>query len=246
MLINQLSAGVGRVTKVEYSGFCKKYDVAYVLGGKEKGIDEIYLSLNEAEQSESFGLSMGARVSRSADKAPRPSRKRNARAKKTERTSSIPVFNEEELQQIPTEVLEWAGIARPKKAGAKSTGSKASKPVHDKKRVLTESCGNVASMKSKNVKTSTKALATTQVQANDSLSFEDAIQKIANDDLMHRADERYSSLLAFDDEFVTLHAVTSSLSDGDTKLLASLIKTLKSNNGKQVVCLLSHIIDKSL
>lgn len=222
--------GVGRVTKIDSSGSSKKYDVAYVLGGKEKGVDEIYVSLNEAEQSQNADLTVGARVSRSAEKAPRPTRKRSVKVKKSESFNSIPVFNDEELQQIPADVLEWAGISRPKgKACEKAMKSKSAK-----KRVLAESSGNVASKKSK----MSKANKNTPTSDHDggrgkSLSFEDAINQISKEELMRYADERYSSLISSnDDKAFTIHAVTSSLSDKDTKLLTSLTKTLKSNNSK--------------
>lgn len=180
--------------------------------------------MNEAEQSDSADLAVGARVSRSAEKAARPKRKRDVKASKHDPVSQVPVYNDDELEHIPADVLEWAGIVRPK-AVSKAAG---------KKRVLAESSGNVAPKNAKKKKAAKKNTpATNEIDNHSTIIFQDAIEKLTNGELVRCADSRYSSLLSFSNvEAVTLNIVTSSLSEQDTKQLTSLIKMLKENNGK--------------
>lgn len=237
MLVAKRVLGVGRVTKIDDSRGSKKYDVAYVLGGKEKGVDEIYVALHESEQSTNSGLTVAARVSRSAEKAPRLMRKRRARQKKSE-PSSIPIYNDDELQQIPAEVLEWAGIrpAAKGKRSAKATGSKSNAPIKNtatKKRALAETSGNVAPPK----KPKKQNIASNQDKPDRaSTSFETAIDSMKSSELMCAADTRYSKLLSVkSDDAMTFHVVTSNLSDDETKILTSLTKMLKGANGRSTM-----------
>lgn len=184
--------------------------------------------MNEAEQSDSADLTVGARVSRSAEKAARPKRKRDAKASKNDPVSQVPVYNDDELEHIPADVLEWAGIVRPKNKAV-------SKAAAGKKRVLAESSGNVAPKNAKKKKAAKKnSPATNEIDNHSTISFQHTIEKLTNGELVRYADSRYSSLLSFGNvEAVTLNIVTSSLSEQDTKQLTSLIKMLKENrNGE--------------
>lgn len=178
-----------------------------MLGGKDKAVDELYVSLNEAEQSEENDNTVGARVSRSAEK--KPVRKRTNQRKKNEPPSSnaIPIYNDVNLQHIPEDVLEWAGI-KPR-------------PTANKKRVLADSKGNTAKPK-KLKKPNTSSKRTTSKPDGQ------ACENMSVDQLVICADQRYSLLL----EGATLHVVTSSLSDADTKQLNSLTKMLKGGGSK--------------
>ena len=231
--------GVGRVTKVDSTRSTKQYDVTYILGGKEKSVDEIYISLHEPELSNNACLSVGKRIPMSAEKVSRPLRKRKTQEKKPEPSHFLQTFNDEELQHIPLDVLEWAGIAhtaRPTKGkeAAKKVCSKtlSTKPSARKKRVLADANGNVTpekSMKLTAISTKNRAKSDRPI-----ISFQDAIESINNVELIRRADARYSSLLSME-EHSTFHAVISSLSESDTKLLTSLIKILKSRNSKALL-----------
>ena len=230
-MLQKCVVGVGRVTKVDDSRGSKKYDITYVLGGKEKCVDEIYVALQETEQTENSGLTVGARVSRSAEKAPRLIRKRKARQTKHDE-SSIPIYNDDELQQIPAEVLEWAGIRPAKGQGSTKTSSKSNAPSNKatKKRVLVESSGNVAP----SAKTKKQKMTSMEDKLDRaSSSFETVVSKMNVGELACAADTRYSNLLSINGaEARTFHAVTSNLSDDETKMLTQLTKMLKHANGR--------------
>jgi hypothetical protein len=197
-------------------------------------VDEIYVSLHEPEQSDNVGLTVGERVSRSAEKAARPMRKRKVQAKTTDAASSVPVYNDDELQHIPDDVLEWAGLTRPKKG---RDNSKATSTIKTgKKRVLKESSRNVEPKKVKKPKSGSneKTSKSSDKSSTISVSFEAAIENMGTDELIKCADTRYASLLSTNGEAVTFHTVTSSLTDEDTKLLCSVVKMLKGQNGERI------------
>lgn len=187
-----------------------------MLGGKEKAVDELYISLNEAEQSDKNDITVGARVSRSAEKKPRPVRKRKIQKKKHEPSSSsaVPIYNDAELEHIPEDVLKWAGIK--------------ARPNASKKRVLADSKGNNAFPKKPKKPNASSKKTTLKSDGQDC----DAVENMSVDQLVICADQRYSFLL----EDATLYAVTSSLSDAETKQLSLLTKTLKGLGGETMIC----------
>jgi hypothetical protein len=204
------------------------------LGGKEKCVDESFVSLHET--SESAGQTVAARVSRSAEKASRPVRQRKLPAKKTGQSTTIPVFDENELQHIPADVLAWAGIAQPKKV--KGNASKET-PKAAAKRVLAESNPNV----SKKAKTQKVKKTASKEQSDPTsetmVSFQSVVNSMSTVEIIRAADAKYSNLLLRTSQKhlsegtnITFHAVTSSLSEEDTKLLSSFVKMMKSRNGE--------------
>jgi hypothetical protein len=241
--------GVARVTKVhaaaDNGGNSIKYDVAYILGGKESRVDESFVTLNEVDElstvEEGLETSMTTTGSMSPEKK-RSIRQRKAAMKQEPRShaaASFPIYNDEELKHIPDDVLRWAGIV-PKKKGKTDQGESESSSKHDaskgKKRVLKES--NVTSSKStKKLKPTDKAPVK---------GFSDIISSLSNEELIGLADARYSQLLSLDekqstaDTQLTLYAVTSTLSDKESDMLDSLCKLLKGKSGKDWIWFLSY------
>ena len=239
--------GVARVTKVypavDNGGNSIKYDVTYILGGKEPRVDESFITINEVDElsnvEEGLETSMTTAGSMSPEKK-RPMRQRKA-AMKPE-PASFPIYNDEELKYIPDDVLRWAGIV-PKKKGIVHQGESDSSSKHDsskgKKRVLKES--NITSSKStKKQKPPAKTLV--KGAGNSSAAtvkgFSDLISSLSNEELIGLADARYSQLLSLDEKQstsgtqLTLYAVTSSLSGKDSDMLDSICKLLKGKSGK--------------
>ncbi|KAL9181741.1 hypothetical protein ACHAXT_012084 [Thalassiosira profunda] len=243
--------GVARVTKVHPAaaevGQSTKYDVAYVLGGKEKKVDESFVSIHEPDPlptiEERPDSARTTRGTLSAEKKSRPVRPRKAAVKaepSATTASSVPIFNDEELQHIPDDVLKWAGIKpKEKKGKAKADGGKKEAP-RSKKRVLADANGNAKSSKqTKKRKPSTKqeAAAMDEEEAPSPAvePLDEIIGELSNEEIVTLADARYASLLSLDEKPskanpLTLHVVTSSLSDKDSKTLDSLCKLLKGNN----------------
>jgi len=268
--------GVARVTKVHPAAVngntSTKYDVTYVLGGKEKRVDESFVTLHEVEALETIHeeecpddsrrMSRG-RGSMSAEKKSRSIRPRKA-AVKTEpksspgRTTSIPIYNDEELKHIPADVLKWAGIApkekKAKVSKAEGGGKKEAKTPRGKKRVLTESNNanaksKRAKKKQKNAAAATAARPPAKKEEGGGKSLEqdnhpsnavveglrEVIGPLSKEEMAGLADARYYSLLSLDrkpskSDTLILHAVTSSLTDKDSDMLASLCKILKGKN----------------
>jgi hypothetical protein len=252
--------GVARVTKVhaaaDNGGNSIKYDVAYILGGKESRVDESFVTLNEVDElstvEEGLETSMTTTGSMSPEKK-RSIRQRKAAMKPEPRShaaASFPIYNDEELKHIPDDVLRWAGIV-PKKKGKTDQGESESSSKHDaskgKKRVLKES--NVTSSKStKKLKPTDKALVKGAGKSSVASvkGFSDIISSLSNEELIGLADARYSQLLSLDekqstaDTQLTLYAVTSTLSDKESDMLDSLCKLLKGKSGKDWIWFLSY------
>jgi hypothetical protein len=250
--------GVGRVTKVhsstESGGNAVKYDVTYVLGGKEKNVDESFVQLHATVNEESPTRVASARKSRtSPDKVESRVRPKRTQQQKVTFNEEVRIYDEEELKHIPPEALEWAGIVPKKgKGGKKKAGEK---KVAGKKRALADSNVNTkasassskkqkASLKStskpksntktKNVKTEAK-IKEEQPSATEDLNT--IIGSLSNQEIVRLADERYSSLLSAEsgsgnEVSVVLQAVTSNLSDEESDSLNSLCKLLKDKNGE--------------
>lgn len=244
--------GVARVTKVhaavDNGGNSIKYDVKYILGGKEPRVDESFITINEVDElstvEEGLETSMTTAGSMSPEKN-RSIRQRKAAMKPEPRShtaASFPIYNDDELKHIPDDVLRWAGIV-PKKRGKLNQGESDISSKHDaskgKKQVLKES--NLASLKSaKKLKSSAKALVegAGKSSAASVKGFSEIISSLSNEELIGLADARYLQLLSLDekpsfsDTQMTLYAVTSSLSDEESDMLDSLCKLLKGKSGK--------------
>ena len=238
--------GVARVTKVHEGGNSIKYDVSYVLGGREKQVDEAFITLKDDNNlstiQEDPDESMLSTGTRSAEKK-RPMRQRRA-ATKPESTVAVPIYNDEELKNanIPEDVLQWAGLPKPKKGkkGKASPGTPAAKKEtkRGKKRALKDS--NVkpnAKPATKKKKASKKTDKTLDDQSNNTVEgLNDVLSPLSTEEIVSLADARYSSLLSLDEkqssDTQTLYYVTSSLSDKDSKMLESLCKLLK---GKSII-----------
>ncbi|KAL7552508.1 hypothetical protein ACHAWF_015774 [Thalassiosira exigua] len=251
--------GVARVTKV-HSGNggsnSTKYDVTYVLGGKEKHVDESFVTLHEMEslptiEEHRLGNSRTTRSSISPLNQTRCGRQRKAAdvetAPKTpSAAASIPIYNEKELEQIPADVLKWAGITpkdkRGKQAKATRGADKKEPATRVRKRVLTESNANTKSKPAKKQRTAFKTSkeregspeAIDQSSSNVG-SLKEVIDTFSTEEAVRLADARYFSLFSLEknaskSDKQVYHVVTSSLADKETKMLDSLCKMLKGTN----------------
>jgi hypothetical protein len=239
------------VTKVhpaaESGSNSTKYDVAYVLGGKENQVDESFVTLDEADEPSTIegclenSMTTG---SMSAEKK-RPMRHRRVAIKPEPKSSaapsaSFPIYNDEELKHIPEDVLKWAGILPKEKKKKKSNADQVPgipskhNSSEGKKRVLKES--NILKSNSTKkhkpvVKEAAKTLDTKQ-------GFRDSIRLLPNEEIVSLADARYSQLLLLDEKqspsetHLTFYAVTSSLTDKESEMLVSLCQVLKGKSGK--------------
>lgn len=259
--------GVGRVTKVHSStgsgGNAVKYDVTYVLGGKEKNVDESFVQLHTTVNEESPTRVASARKCRTSPDRVESRRPKRTQQQKVTFNEEVRIYDEEELKHIPPEALEWAGIVPKKgKGGKKKAGEK---KVAGKKRALADSNVNTkasassskkqkatskstskpkSKTKAKNVKTEDK-IDEEQPSATEDLNT--IIGPLSNQEIVRLADERYSSLLSAEsgsgsEVSVVLQAVTSNLSDEESDSLNSLCKLLKDKNGEHslyLVCCLN-------
>jgi hypothetical protein len=242
--------GVARVTKVhpaaESGSNSTKYNVAYVLGGKENQVDESFVTLDEADEPSTIEGCLETSMttgSMSAEKK-RPMRHRRVAIKPEHKSSaaasaSFPIYNDEELKHIPEDVLKWAGIVpKEKKKKSKADQAPGIPSKHNssegKKRVLKES--NILKSNSTKkhkpvVKEAAKTLDTKQ-------GFRDSIRLLPNEEIVSLADARYSQLLLLDEKqspsetHLTFYAVTSSLTDKESEMLDSLCQVLKGKSGK--------------
>ena len=119
--------GIARVSKVYEGGNSIKYDVNYVLGGREKQVDEAFVTLKDDNNT------MLSSCSRSAEKK-RHTRQRRATTK-PESSAAVPIYNDEELKNtnIPEDVLQWAGLSNPKKGKGKKSKTSPGTPAAKKK-----------------------------------------------------------------------------------------------------------------
>ncbi len=248
--------GVARVTKVNPSsvnGNSTKFDVAYVLGGKEKGVDESFVSfhVNGSTTTEECPDDLLSTQGCKSHEKKKKFRQRRAIVKSElnalhPNASPFSIYCDEELKQIPPDVLKWAGIM-PKKGKVKQQQTTGSAPIRlaikCAKRVLMQSnsVSKVPPMKkqkfSTEAKDDVKSLAK-DVRSNAVKSFREVIRSLSIEEVVTRADSRYSALLSSfekqstSDLQMTLHAVTSSLSDEDLELLESFRRFLKGKSGK--------------
>jgi len=240
--------GVARVTKVHEGGNSIKYDVSYVLGGREKQVDEAFVTLKDDNNlstiQEDPDESMLSTGTRSAEKK-RPMRQRRA-ATKPESSAAVPIYNDEELKNanIPEDVLQWAGLPQPKKGKkGKAPGTPAAKKEtkRGKKRALKDSNikpkAKSATKKKKKASKKTDTTLEKDDQSNNTVEgLNDVLSPLSTEEIVSLADARYSSLLSLDEkqssDTQTLYYVTSSLTDKDSKMLESLCKLLK---GKSII-----------
>jgi len=240
--------GVARVTKVHEGGNSIKYDVSYVLGGREKQVDEAFVTLKDDNNlstiQEDPDESMLSTGTRSAEKK-RPMRQRRA-ATKPESSAAVPIYNDEELKNanIPEDVLQWAGLPQPKKGkkGKASPGTPAAKKEtkRGKKRALKDSNikpkAKSATKKKKKASKKTDTTLEEDDQSNNTAveGLNDVLSPMSTEEIVSLADARYASLLSLDEkqssDTQTLYYVTSSLTDKDSKMLESLCKLLKEKS----------------
>lgn len=176
--------GVARVVKVHQApGNSLKYDVAYVLGGREKKVDESFLSLHNvtASTNASGELEVNGKghcmETSSSRESSRRARQRSAlstrRKSHANAQAVIPNLSPEALKSIPSDVLEWAGIvsvqsrkkprSRPKspeksfkEAKSPSTTTKKNQASRHNKRALQDSTNVVAAKKTKKLTSAPK------------------------------------------------------------------------------------------
>ncbi len=266
--------GVGRVTKVHSStgigGSAVQYDVSYVLGGKEKFVDESFVQLHKTSEEESPTTVASARKPRKSSEKKMESRRPKRIQQKVTFKEEVRIYDEEELKHIPAEALEWAGIV-PKKGKGK-------KKATGKKRALADSNSNTnpAGSSTKKQKASPVSAAASKVPSNSKKtekpkkektvaeaesSVVEALMAMAHDsgtadlneiisplstqELVQCADERYSSLLCTsgDSEVsLVLNVVTSNLSNAESDSLNSLCKILKDKNGENKFCCVKRLL----
>jgi hypothetical protein len=248
--------GVARVTMVHPSsdnGDSTKFDVAYVLGGKEKGVDESFVTFNESSPNKE--CPDGSMMTEGCKSHQKKSRHRRAIVKAESNANlpnapSFPIYCDEELKHIPEEVLKWAGILPKAKGKAKvqrkqqQTGSAPIKQaMKNMKRVLSQSNTVPKLRPMKKRKIVTDAIDNAISSCKDDRpttdkSLREVISALSNEEIVTRADSRYSALLSpfkkqsASDSPMTLHAVTSSLSDKDLELLDSFRQFLKGKSGE--------------
>ena len=257
--------GVGRVTKVHSSstsgGSAVQYDVSYVLGGKEKFVDESFVHLHKTNDEETSSRVSSARKPRKSSEKKLDSRRPKRTQQKVTFKEEVRIYNEEELKHIPAEALEWAGIVpkkskSKKKAGAKKRALTDSNPnmkpaassKKKQKTVATASAKN-ASKKAPKAKTAPKSneeiinagketdaaevLMAMAHGGGDSATLNEMISHLTTEEILQNADERYSSLLLSNENRpLVLNVVTSNLSEEELESLNSLCKLLKDRRGK--------------
>jgi len=251
--------GVGRVTKVhsstEIGGGAVQYDVSYVLGGKEKFVDESFVQLHKTSEEESSTTAASARKPRKSSENEMESRRPKRTQQKVTFKEEVRIYNEEELKHIPAEALEWAGIV-PKKGKGKTKLPGKKRALADsnsntnpagsstKKRKAAPSAAAAASKTASNPNNEVKhkkqnivaeaessAVEALIAMAHDSgtSNLNEIISPLSTQEIVQYADERYSSLLSTSGDSV-LNVVTSNLSDAESDSLISLCKLLKDKN----------------
>ena len=221
--------GVGRVTKVhssaESGGSAVQYDVSYVLGGKEKFVDESFVQLHKTSEEESSTIVASARKPRKSSEKKMECRRPKRTQQKVTFKEEVRIYNEEELKHIPAEALEWAGIVPKKGKGKKKAAAAAGK-----KRALADSNSNtntagsstkkqkaapaaaaaaskIASKpknraKSKKVKTEAQAESSgvdalmAMAHGSGTAALNEIISPLSTQEIVKCADERYSTLLS--------------------------------------------------
>ena len=237
--------GTARVTKVHNGGNSTKYDVAYVLGGREKQVDESFVTLQEVNElstiEEGPDDSMMTSGSAMSAEKKRPVRQRRAATKAEPPAAPVPIYNDEELKQIPSDVLQWAGIVPKKGKGKKAKSVKIMEPQKEagKKRALKDSNAKPKSKPAKKQKATKKSDSPLLAEQDDVLEgLSEVLSSLSTEEVVNLADARYSSLLSLDkkqsssETQILLYAVTSSLTDNDSKTLDLLCKLLKEKSGK--------------
>ena len=242
--------GVARVTKIHPSagnGNSTKFDVAYVLGGKEKGVDESFVTFNVNELATTEECPDDSMTTQGCKSHEKKLRQRRAVVKSEPAVPSFPIYHDEELKHIPEDVLKWAGILPTKKKEKiqqqhqqQTTKAPIKKAVKTMKRVLMPSNAmpKLPQMKKRKLIVDAKD----DVKSSDK-TFKEILSSLSIDDIVTRADLRYSALLSSfekqstSDPQVTLHAVTSSLSESESELLDSFRQFLKGKSGKQMALL---------
>eukprot|EP00984_Skeletonema_dohrnii_P012172 scaffold4912_cov74-Skeletonema_dohrnii-CCMP3373.AAC.4 len=267
--------GVGRVTQVHSSttsgGSAVQYDVSYVLGGKEKSVDESFVHLHKTSEEESTTRVSSARKPRKSSEKKVESRRPKRTQQKVTFKEEVSIYNEEELKHIPAEALEWAGIV-PKKGKGK-------KKAAGKKRALADSNSNTTptptGTSTKKQKAAPAAAASSKIESkpkkkakskkekveaekesnavealmamaheSGTSNLNDIINPLSNQEIVQYADERYSSLLSASgssDVSLVLNMVTSNLSDEESDSLNSLCKLLKDKNGETSCFAVSNV-----
>ncbi|EJK66816.1 hypothetical protein THAOC_12222, partial [Thalassiosira oceanica] len=244
--------GVGRVTRVHAANDSNviKYDIKYILGGSEKNVDACYVTLNDDPLSpvEEEGDPDVSRVTRGSLPG-RAGRKRRA-----PEPSPVQIYNDQPVDQdvldeLPDDILKELGIK--KKKSGKSGGKKRALADTNAKSAKAKSAAKGASKKKKrktNVETSDTCVKLASAaspsvddagreDSSNSMEDLDGIGHLSTAEIVKLADARYSSLLGVDSkgtdgETLTIHYVTSSLSETDSGRLNSLCKKLKSKNSK--------------
>ena len=242
--------GVARVQKVHCGGNSTKYDVKYVLGGSEKKVDEAFVTphneLSTIEECADESMMTSGSIS--------PEKKRHMRqrraAVKTEPVAAVvPIYRDSELEQIPSDVLQWAGI-KPKKGGKSKKATPSKKEAgRGKKRALKDSNTKPKSKPAKKQKAASKKVESSleEEKNEQSTSLDEVLSELSTEEIVSLADARYSSLLSLDKKqsesntAQTLFAVTSSLSDEQSKTLDSLCKLLKEKSGEYPFILMALV-----
>ena len=265
--------GVGRVTKVHSStasgGSAVQYDVSYVLGGKEKFVDESFVHLHKTSEEESTTRVSSARKPRKSSEKKVESRRPKRTQQKVTFKEEVSIYNEEELKHIPAEALEWAGIVPKKGKGKKKAAGKKRALAYSnsnttptgtstKKQKAAPAAAAASKTESKPRKKAnsnkekveaekeSNAVEALMAMAHDSSAgnLNEIINPLSTQEIVQYADERYSSLLSASgrsDVSLVLNVVTSNLSDEESDSLNSLSKSLKDKNGETSCFAVSNV-----
>ena len=183
---------------------------------------------------------------------------RAGRKRRAPEPSPVHIYNDQPVDQdvldeLPDDLLKELGIKK-KKSGGKSGGKKRALADTNAKNAKAKSAKGASKNKKRkaNVEssdTSAKSASAASQSADDagredpsnSMEGLNGIGQLSTAEIVKLADARYSSLLGVDakgtdDGTMTIHYVTSSLSETESGRLNSLCKKLKSKNSEFEMC----------
>jgi hypothetical protein len=227
--------GVARITRVHEEGSSLSYDVTYVLGGKEKGVEAIFVSVDE-KMEESVG-SPGATEDNSGS---------DQRKSRRLRTTPQDQFPEALLEQLASDGFDTAiGVDQVRRS---NISDKTPKSSNRKREPLAKSVENVEVRSSSSNLPDKRKKGTgapkvapnpkkPRVETNTAAESIDAlptdqVPDLDKEEKCRLADEHYKGRLATAVEKKVISVVSSSLSEYDSDMLEVLSKESKNSEGK--------------
>jgi len=221
--------GVGRVTRVhELPGGSVAYDVAYVLGGKEKKVDDTFVSLQENE----FETTVVEKPERGS-----------SRGRKSHRIAKL----EDEippqlLEQLAAEGFDTKGVAVPSRtagvvtpAEAKENSKSAKKERNKTKRRPQREKEETQPSKRRKIGKAISSRLTkfaSKARSEKTNIASASLPEISDEEKCATADVLYKNRIESAMKKSLIHVVASGLSDHDMESLRALCKDMKKNKGK--------------